>query len=40
VDSRRVNGMGLLSEEGQLTDEEVLGNFPQASSYIGLVNAT
>jgi GH15 family glucan-1,4-alpha-glucosidase len=34
-----VNDVGLLAEEVDATSGELLGNFPQAFSHIGLVNA-
>jgi GH15 family glucan-1,4-alpha-glucosidase len=34
-----VNDVGLLAEEVDATNGELLGNFPQAFSHIGLVNA-
>jgi GH15 family glucan-1,4-alpha-glucosidase len=33
------NDLGLLAEEVDATTGELLGNFPQAFSHIGLVNA-
>jgi alpha,alpha-trehalase len=34
-----VNDVGLLAEEVDVGGEEMIGNFPQAFSHIGLVNA-
>ena len=34
-----INDMGLLAEEVDAASGEMLGNFPQAFSHIGLVNA-
>ena len=34
-----VNDVGLLAEEVDTVSGELLGNFPQAFSHIGLVNA-
>ncbi len=34
-----VNNVGLLSEEVNPATQELLGNFPQAFSHVGLVNA-
>jgi GH15 family glucan-1,4-alpha-glucosidase len=34
-----VNDVGLLAEEVDVASGELLGNFPQAFSHIGLVNA-
>jgi GH15 family glucan-1,4-alpha-glucosidase len=33
------NDVGLLSEEYDSVNKRMLGNFPQAFSHIGLVNA-
>ena len=33
------NDVGLLSEEYDTVNKRMLGNFPQAFSHIGLVNA-
>ncbi len=33
------NDLGLLSEEIDLRDRSLIGNFPQALSHIGLINA-
>ncbi|MDT0466491.1 glycoside hydrolase family 15 protein [Streptomyces gibsoniae] len=35
----RANDLGLLAEETDSTTAEALGNFPQAFSHIGLINA-
>ena len=34
-----VNDVGRLAEEGEPATGELLGNFPQAFSHIGLVDA-
>jgi GH15 family glucan-1,4-alpha-glucosidase len=36
---RRANDLGLMSEEVCLSDGELAGNFPQALTHIGLLNA-
>nr|WP_309227437.1 glycoside hydrolase family 15 protein [Micromonospora thermarum] len=36
---RRVNDLGLLAEQIDPSSGEALGNFPQAFSHIGLINA-
>ena len=33
------NDLGLLAEEVDTANDELLGNFPQAFSHIGLINA-
>jgi len=34
-----INDVGLLAEEVDVGSGEMIGNFPQAFSHIGLVNA-
>ena len=34
-----INDVGLLAEEVDAASGEMIGNFPQAFSHIGLVNA-
>jgi len=34
-----INDVGLLAEEVDVPSGEMIGNFPQAFSHIGLVNA-
>ena len=34
-----INDVGLLAEEVDLGSGEMIGNFPQAFSHIGLINA-
>ena len=33
------NDVGLLSEEWDVTDARMVGNFPQAFSHVGLLNS-
>jgi GH15 family glucan-1,4-alpha-glucosidase len=33
------NDLGLLSEEVESATDELIGNFPQAFSHVGLINA-
>lgn len=37
--TRFVNDVGLLSEEVDSESDGLIGNFPQAFSHVGLVNA-
>ena len=34
-----INDVGLLAEEVDVPSGEMIGNFPQAFSHIGLINA-
>jgi GH15 family glucan-1,4-alpha-glucosidase len=37
--SSRCNGLGLFSEDFHVKDGRLLGNFPQAYTHVGLINA-
>ena len=35
----KANGLGLFSEDYCTVDKRLLGNFPQAYTHVGLINA-
>ena len=37
--TRHANDVGLLSEQVDPAEDELIGNFPQAYSHVGLINA-